>query len=261
MREDGAPWRSFVAIGDSFTEGLCDTVGADGRHVGWADRTARGMATAQQCDVSYANLAVRGRLMSQVAREQVPAAIALRPDLVSVAAGVNDAMRRGFSLDAVATDLEWSVRRLREAGADVVVFAFGNPSRRAGLMSLISDRISAYRSATREIARIYGARLVDFWDVAAFDDDAEWDADRLHLSPRGHDRAARAALHALGLADDSWRTPGIPSDRPLLTQRITADVRWVSGHAAPWFARRLRGSSSGDGVLPKAPVFRTVTPD
>lgn len=260
VSEAGRLWRSFVAIGDSFTEGLSDVLGPDGRHVGWADRTAQGLADAQNAPLDYANLAVRGRLMTQVAQEQVPAAIAMRPDLVSVAAGVNDAMRRGFDLNAVATALESSVRRIRESGADVLVFAFGNPSRRAGLMSLVADRIAAYRTATLEIARVYDARVVDFWDVAAFDDDAEWDADRLHLSPAGHERAARAALHALGIVDDAWRTPGAPSERPSLPTRIGSHVTWFSGHAAPWFARRLRGSSSGDGVLPKAPTFRVINP-
>ncbi len=253
-------WSSFVALGDSFTEGLSDILGADGRHVGWADRTAQGLANAQQSTLRYANLAVRGRLIGQVAAEQVPVAIEMKPDLVSVAAGINDAMRRGFDLNAAATALESSVRRLRESGSDVLVFAFGNPSRRAGLMSLVTQRIAAYRSATLAIADIYGARVVDFWDVAAFDDDAEWDADRLHLSPGGHERAARAALHALGVGDDSWRTPGVPSPTPSFTRRIGSDVSWFAGHAAPWIARRVRGVSSGDGVTPKARAYREVDP-
>jgi lysophospholipase L1-like esterase len=38
----------------------------------------------------YANLAVRGRLFGRVVDEQVPGAVAMRPDLVSFAAGGND---------------------------------------------------------------------------------------------------------------------------------------------------------------------------
>lgn len=258
--DETSRWRSFVALGDSFTEGMCDDVGSDGRHIGWADRTAQGLAETQRSSVNYANLAVRGRLIPQVASEQVPAALALNPDLVSVAAGVNDVMRRHFSVDATATALESCVRQLRTAGSDVLIFSFGNPARRAGMMSLVAGRMAAYRSATLAIAATYDAYVVDFWDVAAFDDDSQWDTDRLHLSPLGHQRASWAALNALGLADDSWRTPGVPSPRPGLTQRVSSHATWAAGYAAPWLARRVKGTSSGDGIKPKGAEYRAVHP-
>ncbi|MGA0979376.1 MAG: SGNH/GDSL hydrolase family protein, partial [Candidatus Nanopelagicales bacterium] len=117
-------WTRYVALGDSFTEGLMDEVGPDGRHVGWADRVAATMARTSP-DLQYANLAVRGRLISQVAAEQVPVACDLKPDLVTFAAGVNDALRRSYDVHACATHLENSVSALRGTGADVVLFAFG----------------------------------------------------------------------------------------------------------------------------------------
>ena len=70
--------RTFVALGDSFTEGLEDDLGPAGRHLGWADRVAAALAT-REGGLRYANLAVRGRLLDQVVAEQVPAALALRP--------------------------------------------------------------------------------------------------------------------------------------------------------------------------------------
>ncbi|MFT6943180.1 MAG: hypothetical protein ACJA2F_001379, partial [Nitriliruptoraceae bacterium] len=33
-------WSSFIAVGDSFTEGLSDGPGSDGHYRGWADRVA-----------------------------------------------------------------------------------------------------------------------------------------------------------------------------------------------------------------------------
>ena len=77
---------SFVALGDSFTEGLGDPY-ADGPGTGWwADRFAERLAAGRP-GLRYANLAVRGKVMGEVAAEQVPLAIAMVPDLVSVAAG------------------------------------------------------------------------------------------------------------------------------------------------------------------------------
>ena len=44
----------------------------------------------------YANLAVRGRLFDASSTEQVPAALRMKPDLVSFAGGGNDVLRRNF---------------------------------------------------------------------------------------------------------------------------------------------------------------------
>jgi hypothetical protein len=110
------------------------------------------------------------------------------------------------------------------------------------------------------IAEEYGCFVVDFWNVAAFDDDSEWDADRLHLSPSGHLRASKAALHALGLADDSWRTPGTQTPHQSLPARIVSNASWVSAHLTPWLARRIKGTSSGDEILPKLPNYQVINP-
>jgi lysophospholipase L1-like esterase len=87
-------WRSFVAVGDSFTEGMDDPY-PDGTYRGWADLVASRLAVDAP-DFRYANLAIRGRLFPNVVAEQVPAALAMKPDLISFAAGGNDVLRRSF---------------------------------------------------------------------------------------------------------------------------------------------------------------------
>ena len=251
------PIKRFVAIGDSFTEGLDDDLRFDGRHRGWADRVAQLLPHVQGVDeTAYANLAVRGRLTRQVLQEQVPAAIALDADMVSFGAGVNDALRRSFDLDAVATDIEQGVRGLRESGARVLVFSFGDPARRSGVLGRISGRLAGLRSATIEIARTYGCFLVDFWGVAHYDDERLWSPDRLHLSAEGHELTARAVLDAWGLGDASWRSPQGDPPRPGWWERRGQDVRWAGQHAGPWLGRRARGISSGAGIEPKDPTYR-----
>lgn len=253
-------WTRYAALGDSFTEGLMDDMGPDGRHVGWADRVAASLARVSP-GLEYANLAVRGKLMGQVAEEQIPAACDLKPDLVTLAAGVNDALRRTYDVHASATHLENAVRQLRGTGADVVLFAFGDPSRRSRVMGSVSGRIATANAATHAIADRYGCRVVDFWGCAAFDDDLFWDEDRLHLSPDGHALAARAALATLGLGDDSWRTPQAspPPASPL--RRAGGHAAWVGRHLGPWLGRRVRGRSSGDGVVAKRPAWGPPPPD
>src|SRR5690554_5488949 len=93
--QDRHPWTRYVALGDSFTEGIGDPEpGSPGGHRGWADRVAE-VLSAKTDDFAYANLAVRGRLLQQILDEQVEPALALRPDLVSISAGGNDIIRPG----------------------------------------------------------------------------------------------------------------------------------------------------------------------
>jgi len=243
----------FVALGDSFTEGLDDVLRSDGRNTGWADRVALRLATDQSVDsIEYANLAIRGRLTRQVIEEQVPVAVDMRPDLATLGVGVNDALRRSFDLDAVATDLEQGVTRLRASGAQVLLFAFGDPTRRSRALGAVAGRLAGLRSATREIARIHGCWLVDFWGVAHYDDERMWSADRLHLSPIGHRITAEAVLEAI------WQGTGVVDPRArgrigAARTRIRPACRgWGAAvmTSAGWGRMRCRGRGAGYGVCP-----------
>jgi lysophospholipase L1-like esterase len=261
--------RSFVALGDSFTEGLQDDVAHDGRHRGWADRVAAALAVAGG-GVRYANLAVRGRLLEGVVREQLPVVEALEPDLVSFAAGGNDLLRPRADVRAVLDRYERTVERLRDTGAEVVLFTavtraggWGHPA--------VAARFGAYNRRVRRTADTHGCALVDLEVVAALRDRRLWHEDRLHLAPEGHRRVAAAVLEALGTTDEAllggpqgWWRATLPA-RPAggWSQRgtdLVADVRWVRRHFLPWVSRRLRGVSSGDGVLPKHVQLVDVLP-
>ena len=118
------PWRRFVALGDSFTEGIGDPDPQHpGMHRGWADRVAEELArTADpEQDLAYANLAVRGKLLQQIRDDQLAAAVELQPDLVSLCAGGNDIFRGGDP-DLLATELDEMVAELADTGATVVLF-------------------------------------------------------------------------------------------------------------------------------------------
>ncbi|HOB58365.1 MAG TPA: SGNH/GDSL hydrolase family protein, partial [Rhodoglobus sp.] len=107
------PWTRYVAIGDSFTEGIGDPEPqSPGGHRGWADRVAE-VLSSQSTDFAYANLAIRGRLLQQISDEQVDSALALNPDLITVSAGGNDIIRPGTDPDDVAQRFEDMVVRLR----------------------------------------------------------------------------------------------------------------------------------------------------
>ncbi|MBM7788140.1 SGNH/GDSL hydrolase family protein [Tenggerimyces flavus] len=113
----------YVALGDSQTEGLGDGDEIRGLR-GWADRLAE-LVAAFSPELSYANLAVRGRVAAQVFEEQLPAALAMRPDLATVVAGVNDLLRPRWDLDAVMRHLEAIFAALTAQGARVATIAHG----------------------------------------------------------------------------------------------------------------------------------------
>src|SRR5579859_5684759 len=115
---------SFIALGDSFTEGLNDE-GLNGTYIGWADRVATVLA-GQTASFRYANLAVRGKLLRDVVDEQVGPAVAMAPDLVSLAAGGNDILRRA-DVDDLAGLFDGAVRKLRGAGCRVMIFTGFDP--------------------------------------------------------------------------------------------------------------------------------------
>jgi lysophospholipase L1-like esterase len=252
------PPRSYVALGDSFTEGLDDPAD-DGTFRGWADRVAERLAARTE-EFRYANLAVRGRKVPQIAAEQVPRAVSWQPDLVTFAGGTNDLLRRSCDVDAVGRLVGDSVRRLREAGAQVVVVLNGDPSRRLPWASRLVPRIVALNDQVRRAAHEVDARVVELWGASVFDDPRLFSVDRLHLNAEGHRRIAEAVLEQLGLPVDDWRAPLPPSEPRRRVQARADDVRWIRSYVGPWVHRRVTGRSSGDGVEPKRPTLDPLRP-
>ncbi|GAA4677835.1 SGNH/GDSL hydrolase family protein [Phytohabitans rumicis] len=253
-------WRSYVAVGDSFTEGMDDPYPDGGIYRGWADLVATRLAAEAGPDFQYANLAIRGRRFDGVVAEQVPAALEMRPDLISFAAGGNDILRRNVDLPDLVNRFDKVIGKLRDAGADVIVFRFSD----AWVTRLPGQRItlprgSALNRVVEETAAARGATLVNLNEDADFHNPRMWSIDRLHLSAIGHQRVAAHVLTALGVGcDEEWLlVPPRPEPTPWLAARA-ADLRWAGRYLAPWIKRRLTGRSSGDGIAPKRPQLAPV---
>ncbi len=264
-------WRRYVAVGDSFTEGMNDFAPGGGFR-GWADLVARRLATeyresqrgrppAEEVhDFRYANLAIRGRLFDRIVDEQVPEALRMRPDLVSFAGGGNDVLRRQFDPTAMLGRFDTVVATVRASGADVIIFRWANVTGRLPGRRMILPRMQVLNHAVGEVAQRHGALMVDLWHDEEFHNPQLWSEDRLHMAPIGHLRVAAHVLRRLGVEPDpTWfDSPGAAPRRSWPVARAH-DVRWAKQHLAPWVKRRITGRSSGDTVTAKRPTLAPIT--
>ncbi|MFD9405840.1 SGNH/GDSL hydrolase family protein [Streptomyces sp. NPDC059989] len=250
----------YVALGDSQTEGLGDGDDLVGLR-GFADRLAEHLAAANP-GLLYANLAVRGRVAGQVLGEQLGPALALRPDIATVVAGVNDLLRPRFDAAEVAGQLEEMFAALTAAGTHVVTVTFPDVGRVAPLARPLGSRVSALNDHLRAAAARHGVTVAETGRQAVSTDPRMWSQDRLHASPLGHERIAAALAHALRLpgSSDDWARPLPPLPAPSGLRAAGAELRWAAAFLGPWLGRRLRGRSSGDGRTAKRPGLLPLTP-
>jgi lysophospholipase L1-like esterase len=248
------PWTRYVAIGDSFTEGIGDPEPASpGGFRGWADRVAE-VLSAQTADFAYANLAIRGRLMQQIFDQQLEPALELHPDLISISAGGNNIIRPGSDPDAVAAKLDEAVGRLRENGATVIVFT-GPDIGMTPVLGRTRGKVAIFNENIHAIALKHEAVVADMWALRQLSDSRMWAPDRLHFSPVGHNTIARMVLDTLGVANDL--EPFSPDPLPAVSwrQARAEDIGWARVHLVPWMIRRIRRRSSGDFITPKRPGY------
>lgn len=245
----------YVAIGDSFTEGVGDEL-EDGRPRGWADLVAQGWANGTGQTVQYANLAIRGRLAWPVVEEQLEPALALRPTHLSFNGGGNDMLRPRTTIARIADAFTHVLRRCDEEGVRFILLSGANPSSGLPLGRLIQRRGDELSAAV--IARFEGrddvVRALN-WPDRELATPPFWSPDRLHMNARGHHRVAARVLHALGVpADPTWWDLPAPADRHL------GAGEYYRAHVLPWLRRRITRTSSGDGRTAKYPEWVDIAP-
>jgi len=237
---------SYAAIGDSFSEGMGDER-ADGTLRGWTDLVAAGLAHAAGGAIGYANLAIRGRLLAPIVEQQLPAALALTPQLLTINGGGNDILRPRVSIDSVADRLVDAALTAHAAGIRTVIVSGGNPTRHIPFGSSFHRRGDALAVAVRSRLEGTEVQFVDNWFDERLPELTYWSIDRLHLNARGHAIAAANVLAALAvpIAGAPASPDGNDNGNEADLQRPRTAEYWRR-YVLPWIGRRLTGRSSGD---------------
>ncbi|WP_345448010.1 SGNH/GDSL hydrolase family protein [Arthrobacter gyeryongensis] len=244
--------RRFVALGDSFTEGVGDRNEALPNGVrGWADRVAEKLAKAEP-GWEYANLAVRSKRLRHIVDEQLDRALAMEPTLITLYAGGNDILDFGTDMDILMAEYERLVARLAATGATLVLFT-GYDVKVSAVLEPFKKRNALYNERVRELAAKYGAVLVDYWCFDAYHDRRMWASDRLHMSKAGHKYMAAQVLDHLGVPHKFSPKDWEPPQRLKLRDWERRQRRWVNDWVLPLFGRKLRGVTLGDSLGPRWP--------
>jgi lysophospholipase L1-like esterase len=246
----------YVAIGDSFTEGVGDEL-PDGRVRGWADLVAQGWADARGEPIEYANLAIRGKLVWAIVEQQLEPALALKPTHLSFNGGGNDMLRPKTSVSSIADAFSLVLKRCDEEGVTLILLSGANPSGQLPLSRVIQRRGDLLSAAVvqRVADRPDVPRALN-WPDRELSAPEYWSEDRLHMNSRGHHRVAARVLTALGVEPppDWWSLP------PLDEAARLRSVAYYRDHVGPWVRRRLTGTSSGDNREPKHPTWVRFEP-
>ncbi|MFG3204320.1 SGNH/GDSL hydrolase family protein [Streptomyces sp. NPDC048192] len=228
----------FVALGDSLTEGVGDPVG-EGRR-GWAALLAPCLAETAGA-VRFTNLAVSGAQTRDVLTRQTPAALRLRPDLVSVVIGVNDTLRRTFDIRAVTAHLDEVYAAVTRQGATLLTACLPDPGAMLGLPGPLARPLArrqrAVNTVVHALSERHGAVHLHAADGAWISDRTLWSADRLHPGERGH-RQLAVRFHAL-LAEAGHATGQPPSPEPEFPPPTrAATLLWLATAGTAWVVRR-----------------------
>ncbi|MFD8754214.1 SGNH/GDSL hydrolase family protein [Kitasatospora sp. NPDC059577] len=252
----------FVALGDSLTEGVGDAVDEGWR--GWAAVLAHSLVPDGR-EAEFTNLAHSGALTVDLTTGQVPAALALRPQLAAVVVGGNDTLRAGFDIRRTTLELDAALGELSGHGAVLLTACLPDPGPLlrlpAPLARPLARRMRAVNTVVHALTARHRAVHLHLAELPWLEERRLLSVDRLHPSAEGHHLIARRfhgllteAGHPLGPPPTAVPAEPAPSLRADLWWMATRGTRWVAARstdllpgllalAAAEAAARVRGAS------------------
>ncbi|HDX9630211.1 TPA: SGNH/GDSL hydrolase family protein [Bacillus cereus] len=195
-------WKRFVAIGDSFTEGIGDEVEGIALK-SWVDHFVQLSVN----DIEYANFAKRGLVTKEIRSQQLEKALTFKPDLVSLIAGANDVLKGRWNHQAYKNDMECMIDKLSKTEADIIIANLPDFTVRLPFASekkqVIKEQLLEANDVIRSLSREYKIHHVDFWSHPLVNDNTLWSADLIHPNSKGYVKVAELIHSSLPVHDSS----------------------------------------------------------
>ena len=180
-----------------------------------------------------------GAQAKQVERDQLPAALALRPDIASVVVGINDTLRAGFDPVRTGQATARTVAALAASGATVLTMRLPDPAQMFGLPTALARPLTRrMRAVNAELDKIAAHFGTLHWDASSDPqtyDRRNWSVDRLHPNERGHRLIACRFWDRLDAAGHQMAA-GPTLAGPGATRRD--DLVWMATKGTSWCLRR-----------------------
>jgi lysophospholipase L1-like esterase len=196
----------YLALGDSYTIGT----GLEDEAQNFPSLLARRLSGEAGIDVALTNLGVNGYTTTDLIREELPVARAVRPELVSILIGANDVVQ-GSEEATYRGRLQHTYQAIEELGVPAAhVLAVSIPdfsplpgAAPFGSPSHLRARIDAFNEIARTEAASRGFRYADITEISRETNRGDdWlAADGLHPGPAQH-RAF--ATHLWEVASPTW---------------------------------------------------------
>ena len=192
----------YVAMGDSLSEGFSDWGRAD-RSIGFASILA-GLLREQAPELEWTNLGRAGARTADLLHGQLPRALQLAPDFVTVVVGANDVP--GTPEQQFQHDYNNLLEQLRAGiGGTIVVanlpdFAHLLPAQFASYQLRVRARVQSFNRIIAEAAVAHDTLLVDLHTSSEAEDPRNLSGDGVHPNARGYRAMARAFVETLNYA-------------------------------------------------------------
>lgn len=225
---------TFAVIGDSAASGVGDSDGK-GNNFGWSYHLAKSF----QEPLVFINAARPGARSAEVLEIQLPKILAHNPDLVAVVVGGNDLLRSNFNPQKFAENLRRTLLELVSRGCTIMLLELHDPTKIVPMPYLIGRicrrRVAAVNLATREMAKTFGAVLLQTRSLEDIYAREKWHVDRMHPSKLGHQFIA--AQYAKLLLERGFEIAEVQID-PLNNRSRKDSIKWMLKNGTPWFLKR-----------------------
>jgi lysophospholipase L1-like esterase len=225
----------YVALGDSISVGMGDPLPGGGWR-GWPALLATGLPAPE-----VHNFAVLGAQTADIERDQLPAALALKPDVASVVCGLNDTLRGGFDPDRTGATISRVIGALKDQGAEVLTMRMPDPGAMLGIPQALARPLARRMHEVNAVLDTLAAQHGTLHFDAAGDPESyerrNWSVDRLHPNERGHRLIARR-FHAL-LEESGFPVAPPPDQEPTSpppTRR--EEFIWMATKGTAWVLKR-----------------------